>query len=346
LIEITATDEKKANVALDTIVTLFSYHCADKFTIEPVEVEQADGTVITTPTLPYRVEKVTADYLNKKIGIDISATQVADILTRMCLESKVTDEEKGEISVTIPPTRSDILHACDIVEDVAIAYGYDNITKTLPRSVTIGAQQIGMKLSERLRKELAGSGFTEALAFALCSHDDCGSKMRISEDVVQKTAVKISNPKTLEFQIVRTQLVPGLLKTLSSNKNMPLPLKLFEIQEVVMKDDKSETGAKNERHLAAVNYNTTSGFQIIHGLVDRLMTILEVKWTSVKPCPEGDFYYLEKAEDPSYFPGRCANIIARGKVVGRCGVIHPEVLNNFDLTSPVSAVEINLENFY
>lgn len=346
LIEITATDEKKANVALDTIVCLFSYHCADKFSIEPVEVEKPDGSVIVTPSLPYRTETVTVDYLNKKIGIDVSAETVADILTKMCLESHVTDQAKGEIAVTIPPTRSDILHACDIVEDVAIAYGYDNIVKTLPTSMTIGAQQLSMKLSERVRREMAGAGFTEALTFALCSYDDCGTKMRISSEQIEKSAVKISNPKTLEFQIVRTSLLPGLLKTIASNRNMALPLKLFEVQEVVNKVEGQGAGAANTRHLAAVYYNATPGFEIIHGVVDRLMTILEVSYTSDKQ-KEGRYYYYEKKnDDPSYFSTCCANIVAFGKVVGTLGVVHPEVVDNFELKCPVAAVEIDLEHFY
>ena len=115
--------------------------------------------------------------------------------------SEVTDASTGEITVTIPPTRSDILHSCDIVEDVAIAYGYDNIKKTLPRSMTIGSQQLAMKLTERLRVEVACNGFTEVLAFHLCMLNDCGSRMMISDEQVDRDAVKISNPATLEFQV-------------------------------------------------------------------------------------------------------------------------------------------------
>ncbi len=67
----------------------------------------------------------------------------------------------------IPPTRHDVLHACDIVEDVAIAYGYNNIRKCIPQMCTVGAQQPVMKLTNQLRAELAAAAFTEALTFSL-----------------------------------------------------------------------------------------------------------------------------------------------------------------------------------
>ena len=115
--------------------------------------------------------------------------------------SELVNEKTGEIKVTIPPTRSDIIHACDIVEDVAIAYGFNNIVKTFPRSVTVGRQQLSMKLSERLRVELAMAGFTEALTFSLCSHADIGEKMCQKGNLMETLAVHIDNPKTLDFQV-------------------------------------------------------------------------------------------------------------------------------------------------
>lgn len=90
-------------------------------------------------------------------------------------------------------------------------------------------------------------------------------------------SVKISNPKTAEFQLARTTLISGLLKTAASNKKMPLPLKLFEISDVVVKDATKDVGAKNVRKLSALNLNTTSGFEVIHGYLDRIMEILNVK---------------------------------------------------------------------
>jgi phenylalanyl-tRNA synthetase beta chain len=78
--------------------------------------------------------------------------------------------------------------------------------------------------------------------------------------------VHIANPKTVEFQVTRTSLLPGVLKTLQANRKMPLPLKLFEISDMVVKDAGAEVGARNERHLVTVFYNMSLGFGIIHGL--------------------------------------------------------------------------------
>ena len=89
-------------------------------------------------------------------------------------------------------------------------------------------------------------------------------------------AVHISNPKTLEFQIARTSLLQGLLKTVQANRGMALPLRLFEISDVVIKDAGAEVGSRNERHMAAVYYNKSPGFEKIHGLLDRIMQLLEV----------------------------------------------------------------------
>ena len=103
------------------------------------------------------------------------------------------------IEVTIPPTRHDILHACDIYEDVAISYGYNNIKQTIPKTMTIASQLPVNKLTDQLRETIAQSGFTEALTFSLCSREDVAGKMR--KKIEEIPAVHIANPKTLEFQV-------------------------------------------------------------------------------------------------------------------------------------------------
>src|SRR5258706_11552113 len=87
--------------------------------------------------------------------------------------------------------------------------------------------------------------------------------------------VKLANPKTLEYQVVRTSLLPGLLKTVRENKAHPLPLKVFETSDVVTKDPDAERQARNIRHAAALWCNKTAGFEVVHGLLDRIMAMLE-----------------------------------------------------------------------
>jgi len=252
------------------------------------------------------------------------------------LGSEVLD--KQQIKVTIPPIRQDILHACDILEDVGIAYGYNNIEFTVPKTHTIGRQFFLNKVTDQLRYEISRCGYTEILTFSLCSRDDIGEKMR-RKDSLSK-AVHVANPKTLDFQVGRTSLLPGLLKTIYSNKQIPLPLKLFEISDVILKDSNEEVGARNERYLSAIYYNKTPGFEIIHGLLDRILHVLEIPFSVNK---KGVGYFIRAANDPRFLSGRCAEVVVNDKVVGIMGVLHPQVITNFDLAQPCSALELSLQ---
>uniref|UniRef100_A0A665W7N6 Phenylalanine--tRNA ligase beta subunit n=1 Tax=Echeneis naucrates TaxID=173247 RepID=A0A665W7N6_ECHNA len=306
-IECTATDVTKAKIVLDMMVTMFSeysvsvQHC---FVLCPPDSE--------------------------------STEKIAQLLTRMCLRSRATGVG-DEIEVEIPPTRSDVIHACDIMEDAAVAYGFNNITRTTPRTYTVAHQFPLNKLTELLRQDLAAAGFTEALNFALCSQEDIADKL--GKKISETKAAHISNPKTAEFQVARTTLLPGLLKTIAANRKMPLPLKLFEISDVVLQDETKDVGARNSRRFCAVYYNKSPGFEVIHGLLDRTMQLLDVK------SARGEGYHIQAADDPTFFPGRCAEIFVQGKSVGRLGVLHPDVINRFELTMPCSALEMDVEPF-
>ncbi|XP_038606045.1 phenylalanine--tRNA ligase beta subunit isoform X1 [Tachyglossus aculeatus] len=335
-IECTGTDLTKAKIVLDIIVTMFSEYCEKRFTVEAAEVIYPDGKSYIYPELAYRKEIVKADLINKQVGISETPASLAKLLTRMYLKSEVKGDG-NQIEIEIPPTRADIIHACDIVEDAAIAYGYNNIQMTIPKTYTIANQFPLNKLTELLRYDLAAAGFTEALTFALCSQEDVADKLGL--DISAVKAVHIANPKTAEFQVARTTLLPGLLKTVAANRKMPLPLKLFEISDIVVKDSSRDVGARNLRHLCAVYYNKTSGFEVIHGLLDRFMQLLDVSASEEKG------YFIKAAEDSAFFPGRCAEIFAKGQSIGKLGVLHPDVITKFELTMPCSALEINIEPF-
>lgn len=337
-IEITATDLTKARVVLDTLVCMFSQYCIDPFTVEAVEVIQPDGSKTIYPDLPYRWENLSVDDVNRSIGIRESSKKITSLLTKMCLQAELVDSG-STVRVEIPPTRHDVIHACDIIEDVAIAYGYNNLVKTLPKTCTIGEQFPLNKLTDLLRDQVAQAGYTEALTFSLCSREDIGEKLRCP---IPREAVHIANPKALEFQVVRTTLIPGLLKTAASNKKMPLPLKLFEISDIVIQDASKDVKARNIRHLCALNYNKSPGFEVIHGLLDRVMQVLEVPWEEFK----GDNgYYIKACDDATFFPGWCAQVVYRGQVIGKLGVVHPDVVAKFELNMPCAALEMTIEPF-
>ncbi len=187
---------------------------------------------------------------------------------------------------------------------------------------------------------MALSGYTEVLTFTLCSKDENFTFLNKPENA--KEAVFLSNPKTLEYQVVRTSLLPGLLKTISSNKHVPLPIKIFETSDVVLKDESQERRARNERRLAAIYCSKSSGFEYIHGMVDRIMLMLNIPLVSVG---SSDGYYIQESENETFFPDRRADVFYKNKVIGHFGIVHPKVLKSFDIGYPCSAFELTLEPF-
>ncbi|CAF1020596.1 unnamed protein product [Rotaria sp. Silwood1] len=339
-IECTAVDLHKANVVLNIMVTMFAQYCSKPFEIESVEVEQVDGKVIVYPDLNDRVQDISVKKINQRIGIQVDAEKTAVLLNRMCLGTKIIDSDT--IRVNIPVTRADILHFCDIAEDCAVAYGFNNIRKTVPQTSCIGNQFELNRVSDLLRHSVAECGFIEALTFTLCSCPDVAEKF--GKNIENIPAVHIANPKTQDFQIGRTSLLPGLLKTIANNQGTALPIQLFEVSDVILKDSTRETGCRNERRLCAIFYNKTPGFETIHGLLDRIMTLVKVPYNENRTNDKG-YYLNNQCEDSAFFPGRHAQVIVGGENIGVVGVLHPNVIEHFGLKLPCSILEINIEPF-
>lgn len=137
-----------------------------------------------------------------------------------------------------------------------------------------------------------------------------------------------------------------------ANKDAPLPVKLFEVSDVILLSPTSDVGAVNRRRLVAVNCDRSSGFEVVHGLLNRVMQVLGVPLVG-DTDPEaqrqaqryGGGYEWRADDSPTFFPGRHASVYARGERVGEFGVVHPDVLAAFDIQYPVSALEIDLEPF-
>ena len=192
----------------------------------------------------------------------------------MAFRAKPSSTKPDIIEVEIPPTRADVLHQCDIMEDVAIAYGFNQLPRSFPSKSGTVAQPLPInKLTDIIRVEAAMAGWSEVLPLILCSHDENFGWLNRKDD--GNTAVKLANPKTSEFQVVRTSLLPGLLKTIRENKAHSVPMKIFEVSDVAFKDMSLERKSRNERHFAAAWYGRTSGFEVVHGLLDRVMAMLK-----------------------------------------------------------------------
>lgn len=106
----------------------------------------------------------------------------------------------------------------------------------------------------------------------------------------------LANPKTIEYQIVRTSLLPGLLKSVRENRKHTLPLRIFEVSDIVVQDPREERQARNVRRMAAVFCGRKAGFEVVHGLLDRLMVGLGVR-NLVSESSTGESGYYIKASD-------------------------------------------------
>ncbi|KAG5507068.1 hypothetical protein JKF63_05814 [Porcisia hertigi] len=362
-IECTAPDHYKAQVLVNQLVCAFSVYCDEPFTVEAVQVSYEepapDGTTsLVTPTMETKEMTMNVARLNSVIGIDMkNGSECAVLLKKMMYTIKETNEH--EVTVVVPPVRTDVIGVADVMEDVAIAYGYDNITYVECKTRGLVTQTPINKVTQLLRTELACAGYIELLTLSLCSHADAFENLgRVDDDV----AAHIANPQTMEFQVCRPSLLPGILKTLATNKSKPLPQRFFECADVVLLDNEhnfpsilemktnyESCGARNQSHVAAVHCNgTTSGFEKIHGLTELTMLKLGVPSKAEVPGDyEGDYYTLEKGADGAFFPGRAMDIILHraGQAVriGHLGVIHPNTLKAYDIPSPCSYMEINIQ---
>lgn len=143
-----------------------------------------------------------------------------------------------------------------------------------------------------------------------CSRDENFSYLRKPDD---GSAITLENPKTVEYQVVRTSLLPGVLKTIRENIKHALPMRTFEVSDVAFKDEVTDPQrcARNERHVTAVYTNKSANFEIVHGLLDRLMRTLDIPHISKEDKSKLKGYYLQASSNPTFFPGRAATIYYR-----------------------------------
>ncbi|KAK7695415.1 hypothetical protein QCA50_000051 [Cerrena zonata] len=369
-IDVTATDETKLGIVVNIISTMFSEYCEDPLTIEPCKVIYPDGSTRITPDLSYKPMTAHPSYINSCSGLNLTPPELVALFEKMTLTARTTGNA-DEVAVELPPTRPDIIHECDLVEEAAIAYGFNNLPDTFPPTSTVAQPLNVSKVTDIVRREWALAGWVEVFPFILCSHEENFDWLNRKDD--GKKVVRIGNPKTLEFQVVRTSLLPGLLKTIRENRSHPLPIKIFESSDIVLKDPKAERQARNVRHAAAVWCNKTAGFEVVHGVLDRLMQMLEVPRIASTDAKALTGYYIKEREDPTFFPGRAATIYYRAppkststashnlhtvkrqieavfnanddKEIGVLGILHPTVLENFEIGYPCSALEFSLEPF-
>lgn len=314
-VEVTGTDMETVKTTLCIVATALAER-GGKICLTIVK----DGEkTYKYPDLSTTEKIVSVKYASSILGMELNANEIGKCLARMGYD--IIDVKENIVRVGIPPWRADILHEIDLVEDIAIGFGFDRFVPSQPRSMTYGKAFDGAKLVENIRLIMIGLGFNEVLTFSLSNKKDEIDKMGLEKE----QAVIIENPISEEYACLRQSLLPSIMKVLSRNKHHPLPQKVFEIGYVVNNE------AKNELHLAAVKMDAKANFSECKSIVESILKGigLEVE--------------IEVGSNPAFIEGRTANLLYRGNLLGTFGEIHPRTIQAFGLEYPIIGLEMNLE---
>ena len=321
-LDITGTDLRAVEKGLNVLATALADMGGE---IESVKVRYPDHSLVSPDLAPEKI-RLRVAYANELVGLRLSEKQVIECLERCRLGARKVGE--GIVEVAVPAYRIDILHEVDLVEEVAIGYGYNRLKPTFPKSVTIGQEHKAHRLANVVRKIMTGVGFTEVMNFTLTNERWHYEMMRRKP----KNIIKLANPVSAEYTIARQRLLPSLMKNLMDNKHESFPQRLFEVSDVMHINMKMETRCSRLLHVAAVSSHATANFTETKSYAEALLANLGLKRWDIKA-----------AEHQSFLEGRTAAVYVRSKRIGLLGEVHPEALNNFELDNPVSAFEINLE---
>jgi phenylalanyl-tRNA synthetase beta chain len=287
-----------------------------------VKIKYPDRETVT-PALQPTPFRMNFEACMRLVGQPLSNAKIIDCLMRMRYGAR----ENGEnADVLIPCYRSDIRHEQDLIEDVAIAYGYKNMAPRKIADFTIGAILPAEKKKQELREALVGLGFLEIVSIMLTSEEREFEKLGLP---VREDRVIIENPISADQTIVRTGLTSGIVEILANNTSNELPQRVFETGEVVFVD--GHTGAPVENVSLAVGIvDSRAGFSDIKSLLKNLMNEIGFSWE------------LKTNDCALFMTGRSGSIISSGAIVGHLGEVHPKVLDTFKISNPTVVMELNL----
>lgn len=302
-------------IALSIVTTALAERGGE---VEFVRIINSNGSEYVTPDLSPEIRKLSKNDVHELIGIDLSVSQIVELLKKMRFGAKILSNDYVEVSV--PRYRADILDNADLIEDIAIAYGYKNINPIFSMNATIGTQHPISVERGNIRNIMIGLGYSEVMPFTLTSEKVHYEKMCRKN---KGDAVYVIHPISEDQTMIRTTLLPNLMEILSLNQHHELPQRIFEVGEVI------ETNS-NKLHLAAVSIHSGANFTEIRGLVDSLMREKRI------------VYEITESTDEAFIENRVANIVIDGKVIGVMGEFNPQVLTNFGLSQPVIGFELTL----
>lgn len=278
--------------------------------------------VLNTPELAVREMQLTLDYVNRLLGLSLTLAEVKALLARMGFGFR-----NGR--ALIPSYRADVLHPIDLVEDVSIAYGYENFRPEIPNVSTTGEASQMTLFEERVARLLAGLGLLETHTYHISSEETQCGRMGLKLDLVE-----IDTSANAEFSVMRAWMLPGMMSVLEKNKRHEYPQRFFEMGTVFVPGKGTDTGVKESMRLVAVSAHQKATLTEARQLLDCLLRHLGLK-AEISP-----------AEHASFIPGRLGRVSVLGTDVGIIGEVAPQVLESFGIEQPVAAFEINLTGLF
>ena len=290
----------------------------------PTLAEYTEGTVVT-PNFSNRQLELSVDETNKLLGLKLAAPEIADLLGTAGLG--VEKVATNCLTVILPCYRSDIMHKVDIIEDVAIAYGYNNIKPLWRELPTTGKAESDQQLINIARDLMVGLGYQEVLNNTLTNPETLFQKMNAQPTKL----IELVNPKVITMTCLRNWLLPSLIEFLSINQSVEFPQKIFELGKVTNPDETKETRTRDDEWLAAVTAHPNANFSEIKSALDSFMSNFGVEWQ------------LKEASHPSFIEGRIGKILVNDAQIGIVGEINPAVLETWKLENPAAAFELNFQ---
>ncbi len=272
--------------------------------------------------------KVEPDKINALLGTDVSENVMYTILQKLGF---TTTQERGVIQV--PSWRGDVKRMADLAEEVARFFGYNNIPTTLMRGQTMqGGYSPAQQVERTLGATCRAMGYDEIITYSFIS-PSYYDKIRWTTDDPRRESFKILNPLGEDTSIMRTTVLPSMLEILTRNYNFRNKnARLYEIGRVYFPG--GEDGLAIEKKMLSMGaYGDEVDFFSLKGSVEAILKELRV----------ADITFRAVTDNPSYHPGRCAQVLAGGTVLGVFGQIHPLTARNYDVDAEFYCAELSFE---
>lgn len=327
-IEVTGTDLSMVILTLN----ILAVNLADRgAAIEPVEVVYPSATplgkTVRTPLDFTRDRPIPVKTIEAALGHSFGATAIARTLTAYGYRVRPS---RGTVVVKPPPYRNDLMHAVDVVEDVAISRGYGEFPPVMPSQFTVGGLSRVERVSDRIRDLMVGLGFQEIMSNILASRQDLCDRMKLGSTPWSRL-VEIENAMSQSYSCLRQWITPSLLRVEAASTRVFYPHRVFEVGEIAVPDPADAQGARTVMSLGALIAHAGANFSEIHSCLDLLLFYLDVPYT------------LEPVAHPSFLEGRAGRILSDGRAVGLIGELHPDVLEQWQIGMPSVVFELEVD---